>query len=143
MARRRASDGDRRARRSWFGRKLVSGLTGRADVEPCCVVGVLVLVDRGLPIDGLVTEIGRNSLLFRPASVYIFDRLGAEVTVRFGEQDVRGRIIEVGTGGYRVRLAAQLHPSIVQDVVVHFGLRGTGLARAPGAQEFTPDRTSR
>ena len=119
---------DRRSRapgRSWLGRIFNGGGTPgvlRGSANSCCIVGVLVLVDRALPIDGLVTEIGAAAVTFRPASLYILDRHGAEVAVRFGDQDVRGRIIEVSARGYRVKLAAALDEAVVADVIEQFGM---------------------
>jgi hypothetical protein len=71
-----------------------------AQRHKCCVVGVLVLVDRSVPIDGLVTELDAESCLFRPASTYILDRTGAEVLLRFGEREMRATIASVSPKGY-------------------------------------------
>ncbi len=95
-------------------RRAVAGQEGR---NACCLVGVLVLVDKNLPIDGLVTELGASSLLFRPATTYILDRTNAEVSVRFGEQDVRGQIIGVTAAGYNVALAARLPQAVITEAL--------------------------
>ena len=77
----------------------------RSSTTPCCVVGVLMMLDRNLALDGLITELGEQEATFRQASRFIFNRSGAEVSLRFGEHDRRGRIMATTPGGYRVRFA--------------------------------------
>ena len=77
----------------------------RFPATPCCVVGVLMMLDRNLALDGLITEFGEQEAVFRQASRFIFNRTGAEVSLRFGEHDRRGRIIGTTPEGYRIRFA--------------------------------------
>ena len=77
----------------------------RAPTTPCCVVGVLMMLDRNLALDGLITEFGEQEAVFRQASRFIFNRSGAEVSLRFGEHDRRGRIMGTTPEGYRIRFA--------------------------------------
>lgn len=89
--------------------------------EPCTIVGVLMLLDRSLALDGLVTGISTGSVLFRQASSFIFDRTGAEVSIRFGEHDRRGRIVSVTPEGYVVDLAEPLAEWQVSEMVQDYG----------------------
>ncbi len=101
--------------------------------ERCCVVGVLVMLDKTIPLDGLVTELGAGGVTFRPASTHILDRSGADVLLRFAERELRGRIERTTTHGYDVRLQQVLPESALQDIAATFGL-GDGAGRAHAMQ---------
>jgi hypothetical protein len=88
----------------------------------CCVVAVLDIVDKNVPVDGLVTEISQGGLLFRPASTYIFDRRGSSVLVRFGDDEIEGDIVNVKPAGYGVRFHHEIPAEHVQRLLAHFGL---------------------
>jgi hypothetical protein len=90
--------------------------------EPCCVVGVLMVLDRGVALDGLVTGIGSRGVLFRQASSYIFDRTGAEISIRFGVHDKRGRIEHVSASGYDIVLNDPLTARDRDEILNGFGL---------------------
>jgi hypothetical protein len=102
-----------------LGRKGQAGADGRS---ACCLVAVMLLVDKALPIDGLIMELGPASLLFRPASSYILDRNGAEVSMRFGSHEIRGKILQVSARGYLVRLAHPLSQDDLAETLEKFGI---------------------
>jgi hypothetical protein len=88
----------------------------------CCIVGVMVLVDRSVPIDGLVTELDADSCLFRPATTYILDRTGAEVILRFGDREIRATIASVSARGYAAAFQMPLSVEFVADMVRAYGV---------------------
>jgi hypothetical protein len=88
----------------------------------CCIVGVVVILGRNVPIDGLVTEISRGGALFRPASDFIFDRNGAEIALRFAEREWRGVIVNIRRKGYGIRWEAIVTQDEVDDITERFGL---------------------
>ncbi|MGL5362052.1 MAG: hypothetical protein ACRDBH_04180 [Bosea sp. (in: a-proteobacteria)] len=90
--------------------------------DPCCVVGVLMVLDRGLALDGLVTGISSRGVMFRQASHFIFDRTGAEISIRFGTHDRRGRIEHVAASGYDIRLNDPLSERDIDEILNGFGL---------------------
>jgi hypothetical protein len=100
--------------------------------ERCCVVGVLVLLDKTIPLDGLVTELGVTGATFRTASTHILDRGGAEVLLRFADRELRGRIERTTTHGYDVRLHLPLPESALIEIARTFGL-GDRETRGPTA----------
>lgn len=73
--------------------------------KPCVVVGVLMILDRNLALDGMVLGVNEKTLLFRQASTFVFDRTGAEISIRFADLDRRGKIIETTAKGYVVQFA--------------------------------------
>ena len=94
----------------------------------CCVVSVLVLVDKSIPLDGMVMDIGTVGATFRPASNYILDRGRAEVLLRFAERELRGKITSVTPRGYDITFQNPMPSSAVSDVVLAYGLSDDGNA---------------
>ena len=88
----------------------------------CCVVSVLVLVDKTIPLDGMVMDIGTSGATFRPASSYILDRGRSEVLLRFAERELRGKITSVTPRGYDITFQNPMPASVVSDVILAFGL---------------------
>ena len=87
----------------------------------CCIVAVLDIVDKDVPVDGLVTEISQGGLLFRPATRFIFDRRGSSVLVRFSDEEWAGSIVNVKATGYGVRLDNEVPPEQIQSLLDRFG----------------------
>ena len=83
--------------------------------KPCVVVGVLMILDRNLALDGMVLGINEKTLLFRQASTFVFDRTGAEISIRFADLDRRGRIIETTAKGYVIQFA---EPMPLREIAV-------------------------
>jgi hypothetical protein len=110
-------------RRGWLAR-LWPSRRGNQDnpLRPCCVVAVLILTDRSLALDGLVLEIAEDRLIFRQGSRYIYDRAEAEVAVRFGDHELRGRVIETNKRGYLIKLQDDMSPAEVRTLVQVHGL---------------------
>ncbi len=89
---------------------------------PCCVIAALDLDGRDLSLEGLVTEISQGGALFRPASHFIFDRRGSHVTLRFAEDDVSGRVVNVKALGYGIEFDEPVSSERVQDMLARYGL---------------------
>jgi hypothetical protein len=89
--------------------------------ERCCVVGVVVLVDKSIPLDGMVMDIATGGATFRPASTYILDRGRAEVLLRFAERELRGKITGVSPKGYDIAFNTAMPATAVQEVLRAFG----------------------
>jgi hypothetical protein len=88
---------------------------------PCCVLAAIEIVGKDVSIDGLVTELSQGGLLFRPASSYLFDRTGADVIVRFEEDEFVGRIVNVKSAGYGVRFNDDVEIERVRALLDQFG----------------------
>lgn len=95
------------------------------DRRGCCVVAVLVLVDKSVPLDGMVMEIDAGGALFRPASTYILDRGRAEIVLRFADSEITGRISAVSALGYEVIFHAPMSTTAVEAIIRDFGAAGT------------------
>lgn len=90
--------------------------------HPCCIVGVLTILDRAVPLDGLVTEISLGGTLFRPASDFIFDRSRELVSLRFADREWRGQIVNVRRRGYGIKLESEVEQAEIDDILARFGL---------------------
>ncbi len=108
-----------------FSRGGVKAIIGEKQ-DRCCVVSVMVLVDKTIPLDGMIMAIGQNGATFRPASAYILDRGRQEVLLRFAERELRGKISSVSPQGYDIAFQTPMSPSAVQDIVRQFGRDSVG-----------------
>lgn len=98
------------------------GFVRRHERFPCCVIAVLDIIDKDVPVDGLVTEISEGGLLFRPASRFIFDRSGSAVTVRFSDDQIAGKIVNVKPQGYGVRFLQPVSDARIRSILEQYGL---------------------
>jgi hypothetical protein len=89
--------------------------------HPVCIVGVLDILDRNVPLDGLVTEISEGGALFRPASSFIFDRRYAPVSLRFTDREWRGEIVNVKADGYGIRLDQTVTADEIAQIASLYG----------------------
>jgi hypothetical protein len=89
--------------------------------HPCCIVGVLDILDRGVPLDGLVTEISEGGALFRTASTFIFDRRRSTVALRFTDREWRGEIVNVKADGYGIRLDSPVTNEEIEHIIARYG----------------------
>lgn len=74
----------------------------------CCLIASLAIIERGIELEGIVTEVSLGGMLFREASDYIYDRGGAAIRIRVAGLDCSGTIVNVRPSGYGVRLARDL-----------------------------------
>ncbi len=96
--------------------------------HPCCIIAFLTIRQKDLVLDGLVTEISRGGLLFRPASRFIFDRTGADVLISFADEALSGQIVNVKPAGYGVALDETLDEERVRSILGRFGIEPSALA---------------
>ncbi|MEZ5840906.1 MAG: PilZ domain-containing protein [Hyphomicrobiales bacterium] len=88
----------------------------------CCIVAEADLVDRGFALEGAVMEVSLGGVLFRPANVYILDRRGEAVRVRFEHIVADGVIANVRPQGYGVRLFKDIDEQAIDKLVEEYGL---------------------
>ncbi len=90
----------------------------------CCIIGVLDILDRSVPLDGLVTEISEGGALFRTASTFIFDRRRSPVSLRFADREWRGEIVNVKAEGYGIRLDNLVAIDEIEHIILRYGMPG-------------------
>jgi len=89
----------------------------------CCIVAALRIEERHFELDGVILELSKGGVLFRPASTYIMDRTGEVVTARFEGIDVAGVIMNSHVKGYGVKLDEEIPDVAVDKLVAEYGLR--------------------
>ena len=90
---------------SFLGRLKRGGIRNRVYARfDCNIRAELVLPEKALSLDGVLTEISRGGIRFREASSWILDRRGQPVIVRLPWLDLPGTIVNVGSTGYGIRL---------------------------------------
>jgi hypothetical protein len=96
--------------------------------HPCCVIAVMTIRQKDLALEGLVTEVSRGGLLFRPASRFIFDRVGADVVISFADDELAGAIVNVKATGYGIALDQTIEEERVQAILGRFGVEPSALS---------------
>lgn len=84
------------------------------------MIGVLEILDRSVPLDGLVTDISEGGALFRPASTFIFERRKVPVALRFADREWRGEIVNVKADGYGIKLYEALDAAALDAIVAGY-----------------------
>jgi hypothetical protein len=87
----------------------------------CCSVATLLIVDRGVELEGLVLEGSIGGLLFREASTFVFDRSGAAVRVHVAGLSLAGTIVNVRSRGYGIRLNHALNQEELDRILAPSG----------------------
>lgn len=88
----------------------------------CCIPGSISLAERGYDIEGLIVEISRGGMLFRPATRYILDRTGTEIIVTFATYKHAARIVHTREFGYGIRLNTALEQEDIDMILDEFGI---------------------
>ncbi|MEM6682832.1 MAG: PilZ domain-containing protein [Pseudomonadota bacterium] len=68
-------------------------------------------------LNGRVKDMSIGGCLFRPASFYLVDRAGEEVTVAFGEITLHGKIVRTLPIGYAVQFKTRLSDALFEKVL--------------------------
>ena len=69
----------------------------------CRIEGNLVVGDRLVNFDGIVTDFSSGGAQFRPKLLYIMDRRDVPITLYFGGVEVTGRIMSTSPAGFGLR----------------------------------------
>jgi|SRR5450755_1353881 hypothetical protein len=88
----------------------------------CCIISKLILLERGVPLDGLTVDISVGGALFREATKYILNRQGMEVVLELGDLKLDGTITFVSAKGYGVRFLDVLDEAKIAPVIEKYGV---------------------
>jgi hypothetical protein len=70
----------------------------------CFMPAGLHIIDSRVTIDGMIFEVSKGGLLFRPALRYILDRNGADVRIDLPGMPIMGIIMSTRENGYGIKL---------------------------------------
>jgi hypothetical protein len=88
--------------------------------HPCCAVATLLLVDKGIELEGLTLELSRGGALFREACSFILQRNGAPVTLRLPDAALPGLVVNTRTEGYGVRFEKVMEPDMLEHLLQRY-----------------------
>lgn len=83
----------------------------------CFIIAIMNVLERSVPMDGVIKEISAGGVLFRPASTYLLNRKGERVSVVLGERQISGKIVAVRPTGYGVKFLDNLEDEEVEDLI--------------------------
>lgn len=88
----------------------------------CCIVATMNITERHFDADGIVLELSQGGLLFRPASLYIMERMREHVSIRFEGLVLDGIIMHANQQGYGIRLTEEISEDRIQQLIKSYGL---------------------
>lgn len=88
----------------------------------CFIVGTMGLTERRIDVDGAVLELSLGGCLFRPASIFLLERGGEDVTVEFADLKIAGRLMNTRPVGYGVKFNANLTDEMFTRLIERFGM---------------------
>lgn len=118
----------------FLGRRKRAGFSRRHERYPCVMLGELQVIEIGAEFDGVIVELSQGGCAFRPASLYLLDRMGEVVMVRTPDFEAAGRIRAVRSDGYGVQFFDDLDAALIGRMVAAHGGRiaDSFLAQRPG-----------
>jgi hypothetical protein len=90
---------------------------------PCVMLGEMQVVDIDARFDGVIVELSQGGCAFRPASLYLLDRMDEVVTIRAPDFEAPGRIRAVRPDSYGVQFFQDLDAALVARLVAAYGGR--------------------
>ncbi len=106
---------------SMFGKKQDGKFNRAYERMPFCIIANLNIPERRIELEGLVLEVSRGGVLFREASTYILDRRGIEIEISFEGMKVSGKIVNVTTRGYGIKLDKVLNDDELERLMARAG----------------------
>lgn len=98
--------------RFFTGRLLKKNKDGAANRRheryECACAGRVSIVNSSLSLDGIITEISKGGVKFKPFQCYLLERNGKEVRVEILGQLLTGKIVATRVDGYGIALFEQL-----------------------------------
>lgn len=86
----------------------------------CSAISVLSILNRSISIEGIVQEISRSGIKFRPAKVYLLDRKGEQVSISIGGLQLSGKIVAVRKDGYGIALFDELEDDVLEPFLSEY-----------------------
>ena len=81
----------------------------------CSTLGVLSIINRSITLEGIVTEISKGGIKFRPATTHLLNRNGTQVSINFSTIRATGRIVATRSDGYGIALFDELEDDILDE----------------------------
>lgn len=86
----------------------------------CSCLATMSIINRSTFMEGIVTEISKGGLKFRPAKVYLLDRLNTPVSFEFSKFRISGKIVATRDDGYGVALYEEISDENLETFLADF-----------------------
>ncbi|MCT4657003.1 MAG: PilZ domain-containing protein [Cohaesibacter sp.] len=83
----------------------------------CFIIAIMNVLERSVPMEGVIKEISAGGVLFRPASTYLLNRKGERISIVMGEHKISGKIVAVRPTGYGVKFLDTLEDEEVEKLI--------------------------
>jgi hypothetical protein len=99
----------------------------------CVAIGTMTLIEVGATFEGVLLEISTGGCSFRPASLYLLDRIGTEVLIETEHVSARGVIRATRTSSYGIQFQEVVAQETVDHMVtLHGGAAADSFLARPG-----------
>jgi hypothetical protein len=93
------------------------GFSRAAQRYSCRIEGNLVVGDRMVNFEGIVTDFSSGGAQFRPKLLYIMDRRDVPITLTFGGVEISGRIMSTSPAGFGLRFDEPISESQIEGLI--------------------------
>ena len=87
----------------------------------CSCLGTMSIINRSVAMEGIVSEISKGGLKFRPAKTYLQERKDAQVLFEFDRFRISGKIVATRSDGYGVALFEEIEDRDIEAFLAQFG----------------------
>ena len=89
--------------------KQQGGVVNRRHVRhECSCIGRMSILNRSMSLEGIISEISKGGLKFRPAKVYLLERRDTPVLFEFAGFRISGKIVATRNDGYGIALYEEI-----------------------------------
>ena len=103
-----------------FGRRQ-KGFQRRHERYTCEIPGTMTVLETGAKFDGLILEISAGGCSFRPASLYLLNRVGSEVSIGTEHFSVTGLIRATRPHSYGIEFSDELTNENMAQLMMLYG----------------------
>lgn len=107
--------------RSRVGKKKSGILDRRHARHECSCIGVMSIVNRSTFFEGIISQISKGGLRFRPAKHYLLEHKNTQVLFEFGNLSVAGKIVATRPDGYGVALFDEIDEEKLEAFLAEYG----------------------
>jgi hypothetical protein len=105
-----------RSRVPYFARSHQAQFSRRYERHECMAVGTMGLVKVGADFPGVILELSIGGCSFRPASMFLLERIGESVTIRCDAFEIDGVIKATRPESYGIQFRGELERDLVEKV---------------------------
>ena len=102
-------------------RNRAAGFHRQHERKNCVVIGKMDVVEVGAEFDGVVLELSKGGCSFRPATLYMLERSGLEVTVKTEFFTAHGVIRATRSNSYGIQFFDELDEVLIEDILAEHG----------------------